>query len=769
MQNITIILMRTNYLLSVSSLFSIPQFSLKKETSIFKSYFSHSFSNIIYSNFNNYNMNIINNFFTYNLNTSIFIAKSSNTELLYQKFQIPQNFTEYSLFGNITIVDCIFEKCISDIGGGICVFQKCSIMIHGTFFNQCRAKDGGGGYIGALYKYRNENIDSTEFALSAIIQYCCFNECFAHYYTAARIMGFGSELLIASEKTIISYVSGYNSTYNDEITYGAQFDIHSSFTSTKYLNITKTIATFAGSIEFRQIQSGEFKFNTISNIECKYGTTFILYGKIDFSSCNYVGNYIRGNPNGVSLPAIICQDFKKAAYLQYMFDIVDTFFFQNEYAERCSITQAFTNKGTITLVNCFSDKYTITEVDDIKTINCNLNYGDNLKLSIFPQINLGECEGDYDVPDFFSPSLFFSDSGEFTFSKKFTSSEYFSNSVQFSISNEFSGSDEFSFSEKFSETYIFSNTDHFSLSNIFSISNFFTKSNQFSFSDRFSKTQVFSNSDHFTFSDRFSDTNIFSNTCHFSLSNIFSISNTFTKSNIFSKTEAFSNSNQFSFSRGFSDSIIYTKSALFSASKIFILTKMFTNSYYFSHNQFSNCNNFTFDQDTSSSILNFSSSNLSKRTSLLENYILSLTISITYVSRRSVSFSLSFSSSNSLSYTYFGNEYLLISTQSIYQWTFPYIINYLSQSYVKVYVPVYVFKKKTISREQLIGVVCGSTSIFFLIIGIIIIASREKKKEYNDFVCDYSEDEKRAKNKESIKNELSVSNYSSDDDLNFWL
>ena len=609
MQNITIILMRTNYLLSVSSLFSIPQFSLKKETSVFKSYFSHSFSNIIYSNFNNYNMNIINNFFTYNLNTSIFIAKSSNTELLYKKFQIPQNFTEYSLFGNITIVDCIFEKCISDIGGGICVFQKCSILIHGTFFNQCRAKDGGGGYIGALYKYRNENIDSTEFALSAIIQYCCFNECFAHYYTAARIMGFGSELLIASEKTIISYVSGYNSTYNDEITYGAQFDIHSSFTSTKYLNITKTIATFAGSIEFRQIQSGEFKFNTISNIECKYGTTFILYGKIDFSNCNYVGNYIRGNPNGVSLPAIICQDFKKAAYLQYMFDIVDTFFFQNEYAERCSITQAFTNKGTITLVNCFSDKYTITEVDDIKTINCNLNYGDNLKLSIFPQINLGECEGDYDVPDFFSPSLFFSDSGEFTFSKKFTSSEYFSNSVQFSISNEFSGSDEFSFSEKFSETYIFSNTDHFSLSNIFSISNVFTKSNQFSFSDRFSKTQAFSNSDHFTFSDKFSETIIFSNTCHFSLSNIFSISNTFTKSNRFSKTEAFSNSNQFSFSRVFSDSIIYTKSALFSASK------MFTNSYYFSHNQFSNCNNFTFDQDTSSSILNFRSSNLFKRTS----------------------------------------------------------------------------------------------------------------------------------------------------------
>lgn len=41
--------------------------------------------------------------------------------------------------------------------------------------------------------------------------------------------------------------------------------------------------------------------------------------------------------------------------------------------------------------------------------------------------------------------------------------------------------------------------------------------------------------------------------------------------------------------------------------------------------------------------------------------------------------------------------------------------------------------KKTISPEQLIGIVCGSVGAFFIILAIIIFAYR-KKREVNKFI-----------------------------------
>lgn len=111
--------------------------------------------------------------------------------------------------------------------------------------------------------------------------------------------------------------------------------------------------------------------------------------------------------------------------------------------------------------------------------------------------------------------------------------------------------------------------------------------------------------------------------------------------------------------------------------------------------------------------------------------------SLTYVSQRSVSFSLSYTSSNTyfMSFDYIEGTYIMISSEMNYQSYFPYIIYYLSPLYVEKDVTIELNIKRKITPEQLIGVVCGSVSVFFLIIGIIIIAVRK----HNEIIIQYNE------------------------------
>lgn len=90
--------------------------------------------------------------------------------------------------------------------------------------------------------------------------------------------------------------------------------------------------------------------------------------------------------------------------------------------------------------------------------------------------------------------------------------------------------------------------------------------------------------------------------------------------------------------------------------------------------------------------------------------------------------------------SYIENEgtYALVASETNYVGYFPYIIYYLSPSFVAKYITIPIPKKQKISQEQLIGIVCGSASVFFLILGITIRAVRKKKQEESFDIYDFS-------------------------------
>ena len=60
---------------------------------------------------------------------------------------------------------------------------------------------------------------------------------------------------------------------------------------------------------------------------------------------------------------------------------------------------------------------------------------------------------------------------------------------------------------------------------------------------------------------------------------------------------------------------------------------------------------------------------------------------------------------------------------------FPYIIYYMSPSYIQTMISLKVAKKRGLTQEQLIGVTCGTASVFFLILGIIILVIQKRNQD----------------------------------------
>ena len=81
-----------------------------------------------------------------------------------------------------------------------------------------------------------------------------------------------------------------------------------------------------------------------------------------------------------------------------------------------------------------------------------------------------------------------------------------------------------------------------------------------------------------------------------------------------------------------------------------------------------------------------------------------------------------------------------LKSQKEYEKYIPYIIRFLSPVYVPtiVFIPIKNNKRK-ISSVQLIGIACGSASVFFLILGIVIV-SLKRKYFINDISDDFSFD-----------------------------
>lgn len=248
-------------------------------------------------------------------------------------------------------------------------------------------------------------------------------------------------------------------------------------------------------------------------------------------------------------------------------------------------------------------------------------------------------------------------------------------------------------------------------------------------------TNAFSESNYFTCSNDFSQSIIFSSSLNFNHSNIFTHSDGFTKttqfteSNLFSETSNFSISNEFSDSNYFSFSYFFSNSFQFNETMIFSLSNNFSNSIVFTNSKiFSNSASFTVEVNQ----INSQSSSINEKFSLSMSYLL------TYVLRKSVSYSFSILESNIYFYSYINGQYTLINSQTNVEFYLPYIIQYLSPSYKPEYTKLEnVQIKKKITPEQLIGITCGSAAVFFLILAIIIFAINKKYK-INDDIDDYS-------------------------------
>lgn len=177
----------------------------------------------------------------------------------------------------------------------------------------------------------------------------------------------------------------------------------------------------------------------------------------------------------------------------------------------------------------------------------------------------------------------------------------------------------------------------------------------------------------------------------------------------------------------------------------------------------------------SSSLSSSSFSSISTQIFVSHELSYSLTSSLTFINLRSVSFSMSYFLLRTYTFSYNINyeTFYIFETQTFSYKYFPYIIHYLSPTYVASYIGIKPEKKRKISPEQLIGIVCGSVSVVFLILAIIILVIRkmyENKFVYDDFSFSSDYDEEECEKEQEIM-QNNANNISDNDksDIDFWL
>ena len=242
----------------------------------------------------------------------------------------------------------------------------------------------------------------------------------------------------------------------------------------------------------------------------------------------------------------------------------------------------------------------------------------------------------------------------------------------------------------------------------------------------------------------FTKSSYFSKSSEYSKSSAFSYSLEFSKSEMFSESLKFTYSNIFTFSIGFSKSIEFVNSDVFSLSSFFSNTQVRSKAIYFSKSEI------------------FSDSTLYAPTSIQTSENSGLTFSVTFVETfsnvRTVTFSIAYSLSISkIECTDIQNSISFCDTVIQFQKFLPYIVYSLSPIYVKtvIFKEIKINKNK-ISQEQLIGIVCGTVSVIFSIIGIILlIVQKRNAYKYKYKFSDIS-DSSDVNNAETVNNEQIV-------------
>lgn len=136
-------------------------------------------------------------------------------------------------------------------------------------------------------------------------------------------------------------------------------------------------------------------------------------------------------------------------------------------------------------------------------------------------------------------------------------------------------------------------------------------------------------------------------------------------------------------------------------------------------------------------------SNSKRQINLLQNqysYLKSLTVSTSkvFISAKTVSRSISYTLSNSITYSFLNEgEYAVSETKSYFTVYYYFDSPTITISLISTRIScVLLIEGKKFSDEQLIGIVCGSVSAFILLISIVILYFK-RNKERNFFIDEY--------------------------------
>lgn len=198
----------------------------------------------------------------------------------------------------ILVEDCTFEDC--DVyndnknGGGIYFFIDGKLIVHGSFFKNCRAKAGGGIEV---FAPNNQN-----YAIGFYSHYCCYSSCSCSNVDPT---GLGSAIHIKASELQVNYSSTLNCPVpSGDIAHGAQMDLDSNdFIASSHINSTYGNSKYCAGLEYRQAKNGYFKFQNFINHVGGIITSFnALAADVEISNCNIVNAKINDN---IDLPCVL--------------------------------------------------------------------------------------------------------------------------------------------------------------------------------------------------------------------------------------------------------------------------------------------------------------------------------------------------------------------------------------------------------------------------------------------------------------------------------
>lgn len=272
----------------------------------FATYFFYSQSKCIY-------ISILNSYFNKFLINTIKIQNSN----IFYKEEITKKIDIVNI-SILNIVDCVFINCsdkydgdpLIDIrrGGAIYYeYEDGNVTIYGSLFDNCFVENGDGGALFICGKKGSSGYTMTHKETSYFEScYCCYSNCQAFSRQEfnpnnASTSGYGPIMHIFANDSKLYYSSGTNSNSNENLFYGAQFDVTSLSIFSEYINSTGGKSHYCTGIEYRNSLQGYFRYQTFVGQEGRYINSFRdITFDIEISFANFVNvSIVTYNDGGI--------------------------------------------------------------------------------------------------------------------------------------------------------------------------------------------------------------------------------------------------------------------------------------------------------------------------------------------------------------------------------------------------------------------------------------------------------------------------------------